>query len=610
VIPFYWGYRASTGQNRRRNGQWLDEAGNRLDKDLSKGGGPFANATTNLADMWKSGAPAFGGFIDWLSGDPLRPVLEGPGRMYFVLAAQRLAALVRMIRKYDPNDTVNIVAHSQGCLIALLAQAFLMEDGHRTADTLVLTHPPYGLEPTFLGTFSSGGGKDPAMEQFYASLRGLQTVRARLDTLINIVRGVAAQRRDGWSADELAHMRRGGLHSLAWEDRDNRGKVYLYFCPEDMTVALRNVQGIGWQGVPDQLDGRHPAYAGPGAPQPASRPPGQAQAAAGTRAPLPAAGVHQKPRDVGGQTAAFPVGLDPCHFTLRLEGEPDQDHVAPNHHPAHPPPRGRPQPPHRPGGPALHQRRAPAQALPRRPLRRRPVVDPEAPGSQLESVDPIDAAVAVSRDQGLGTREQRIPDPRPAKPPQPFYPDDRQPLGALERAEVQALLNAGKAEGDQIKLESATRGPTGSSTSNAGRAPTKPACATRTTPAPAPSTAPSGPARPTTPTSPPTTSPSAAARRLGQGVLRLPVRGGGLAVEGAQPGEKIRPGILTWSDFLKKHKQYFECEPPEIRDHRRQLRLLFQRRAPRMRADPRRTPRAVISETDDPGIPSFGKGTA
>ena len=77
VIPFYWGYRApARGQNRRRNGQWLDEADNRLDKDLSKGGGPFANATTNLADMWKSGAPAFGGFIDRLSGDPLRPVLE------------------------------------------------------------------------------------------------------------------------------------------------------------------------------------------------------------------------------------------------------------------------------------------------------------------------------------------------------------------------------------------------------------------------------------------------------------------------------------------------------------------------------------------------------
>jgi hypothetical protein len=61
---------------------------------------------------------------------------------------------------------------------------------------------------------------------------------------------------DGWSEQELAHMRSSGIHSTAWkpgEDRDNRGKVYLYFCPEDMTVALRNVEGIGWQGVPDQL---------------------------------------------------------------------------------------------------------------------------------------------------------------------------------------------------------------------------------------------------------------------------------------------------------------------------------------------------------------------
>lgn len=42
-----------------------------------------------------------------------------------------------MIHKYDANDTVNIVAHSQGCLIALLAQAFLMEEGHATAASRV-----------------------------------------------------------------------------------------------------------------------------------------------------------------------------------------------------------------------------------------------------------------------------------------------------------------------------------------------------------------------------------------------------------------------------------------------------------------------------------------
>lgn len=74
------------------------------------------------------------------------------------------------------------------------------------------------------------------MRAFYSGIDGMQTVGARLDTLINIVKGVAVHSKNGWSADELAQMRRSGIHSTAWvpgEDRDNRGKVYLYFCPED-----------------------------------------------------------------------------------------------------------------------------------------------------------------------------------------------------------------------------------------------------------------------------------------------------------------------------------------------------------------------------------------
>lgn len=34
-------------------------------------------------------------------------------------------------------------------------------------------------------------------------------------------------------------------------ERDNRGKVYLYFCPDDTTVALDDVRGIGTFGVWD-----------------------------------------------------------------------------------------------------------------------------------------------------------------------------------------------------------------------------------------------------------------------------------------------------------------------------------------------------------------------
>ena len=163
VIPFYWGYRgAASGGAALNNGQYTDGFGNRLDKDLSKGGGPFANATNNLPDMWNRGVSALGGAADAVARDPYRPVLAGPGRMYFVLAAQRLAALVSMIRDYDTNETVNIIAHSQGCLVSLLAQAFLMDQGRKPADTLILTHPPYALEPVHFEKYGreDGDGRD------------------------------------------------------------------------------------------------------------------------------------------------------------------------------------------------------------------------------------------------------------------------------------------------------------------------------------------------------------------------------------------------------------------------------------------------------------------
>ena len=151
VIPFYWGYREHWKKSDlSKNGQKVDRYGNRLDKDLSKGGGPFANATSTLADMWNSGAPRLMGLPDRLAADPLRPVLEAPGRMYMILAAKRLATLIAMIRDYDPAEAVSIVAHSQGCLVSLLAQAFLMEQGKRPADTLILTHPPYSLTETLV----------------------------------------------------------------------------------------------------------------------------------------------------------------------------------------------------------------------------------------------------------------------------------------------------------------------------------------------------------------------------------------------------------------------------------------------------------------------------
>ncbi|HBF49116.1 MAG TPA: hypothetical protein DDX04_00555 [Massilia sp.] len=343
VIPFYWGYREVFNQAGTKNGQRTDRFGNRLDKDLSKGGGPFANATSTLPDMWNRGVC----FPADLGGDPVRPVLSAPGRMYMVLAAKRLAALVAMIRDYDANEAVNIVAHSQGCLISLLAQAFLLQDGKRPADTLILTHPPYSLEEDAgvlvdtSETFKSG--TDAAMEGRYGVLKSRQTFDARLTTLVNIVQGVTAKKHTMPALAALSnHGQFHGMVGAKWSagaDRDNRGKVYLYFCPEDMTVALDSMKGIGWQGVPDFMDGTTLS----------SMPRGDMRAMSGTassagyrtkkqsRKPLSelGRGFHQrvftsKQRLDPAKKTVGPVlvGQAPHDFALRLKGEDDHAHVA------------------------------------------------------------------------------------------------------------------------------------------------------------------------------------------------------------------------------------------------------------------------------------------
>ncbi|MFM0643168.1 DUF3274 domain-containing protein [Paraburkholderia bryophila] len=273
VIPFYWGFKASASdlakepEKQTKNGQYIDKFGNRLDSHRAKGGGMFANATTNIPDMFDShfqgGAKTWS--LDTLQGDLTHPLREAPNRHYMVLAAKRLAALVRQIRLIESNETVNIIAHSQGTLITLLAQAFLMEGSGpacRPADTLILIDSPYSLN-------------ESRTDQFLQRSDEQQTVYARAKTLANLTALVANHRHGQPSLERLKVVRGGadnyGITGPAWDphratrltgpghacgvfaERDNRGKVYLYFCPEDATVGLRGVAGMGCIGLPDAL---------------------------------------------------------------------------------------------------------------------------------------------------------------------------------------------------------------------------------------------------------------------------------------------------------------------------------------------------------------------
>ena len=482
IIPFYWGYRELDALSKNRRGQKTDRYGNRLDKDLAKGGGPFANATSTLPDMWNRG---FGSLGD-VSGDATRPLLDGPGRLYMVLAAQRLAALISMIRDYDEDETVTIVAHSQGCLLSLLAQAMLVEKGLRPADTLILANPPYSLADILNSEVSKlirhfAGGEDIPMRPYYPLIKGIQSLQARLQTLINIV-GHIADRKPSATDPQFATLGDNEKHDGAvgglWKaasDRDNRGKVYLYFCPQDMTVALDSIQGIGWQGVPDLVEGTEWAMYQEKYPGRAQIPTGRTLSQQKT-VTLPALsalgkGFYQRVftnklrlDPATGKTGVVLIGRPPPYdYPLRIKGEDDHAHVEKSDRGLRTsfPTATWPINPHddhavqRSGirtvtGEAL---RVPVTAvlsgtnqtaaanikqgsshfLPK----------PEDRGP-CEDVDPIDAEIAVTSDSGMLNWPEERPDPRVAEGQTPDSDDPDG--GAASKADLEKMTQAYNAE--------------------------------------------------------------------------------------------------------------------------------------------------------------------
>jgi hypothetical protein len=278
VIPFHWGYhpvdRATYQQDQQRYEAQLashngnpdlpyttyyqdlrdkaeagygcrDNLGNWLNDQFTKDGGPFANATTNLVDMWGPGpgGPFFLGAALYTRTltDKTAPMYPNPHRIYYVHAAERLAALVRTLRGTPDteNDAINVIAHSQGTEITMLANFLLVQSGQRPVDCVIMCDSPYAVVL-------------PGLEETYAGYH--QTVAARTKTLTNFANLMLKGRN---RIDETRMLCTGVAKPDVWRKdghgRDNFGKVYNYFCPQDQVVSMHNILGIGWQGIPDDV---------------------------------------------------------------------------------------------------------------------------------------------------------------------------------------------------------------------------------------------------------------------------------------------------------------------------------------------------------------------
>ncbi|ECW3532207.1 DUF4150 domain-containing protein [Salmonella enterica] len=294
VIPFYWGYKPvdkttwEADQTRYRNelrekrnkadqpydtyrqddekirhahnDANIDNLNNWLDKKAhAKGGGTFANATTSIPDMFGPGAN--GVALDVVGaisrskmndGDWSHPIYANPHRIYQAYAARRLADLILAIRRNPPTekDTINIVAHSQGTIVTMLANLWVKAEGEAPVDCVILNNSPYSLESRTLENAQPGNQQtDAARQQTVAHFCKIMSENARYNG------------GQSHSADETEKLCSEGCLSDSGKEkwgattynRNNFGLVHNYFCPNDQVVSMLPVQGMGWRGIPDNI---------------------------------------------------------------------------------------------------------------------------------------------------------------------------------------------------------------------------------------------------------------------------------------------------------------------------------------------------------------------
>ncbi|HVW53751.1 MAG TPA: hypothetical protein VHC91_25630, partial [Trinickia sp.] len=118
VIHFRWGYKANKEELKRYGSNIF------LNEQNYWGGGPFANGTSSLPDLWHEGLNDtlfLWITVQHLNSVPARKVYQCPPRGYMVLAALRLAKLIESIRRKQADTPITVVCHSQGNMVGMAA---------------------------------------------------------------------------------------------------------------------------------------------------------------------------------------------------------------------------------------------------------------------------------------------------------------------------------------------------------------------------------------------------------------------------------------------------------------------------------------------------------
>ncbi|KVT74203.1 hypothetical protein WK56_08285 [Burkholderia ubonensis] len=257
VIRFYWGYRAADGTERKwriplRNPDGFDFWSPQCTNEKGPwywGGGAFQNGTNNLRQLWSHQGMKrhiLGFDMELLNTELDRQLQDAPPRHYYAHAAKRLADLIDRIRTECPRDTVTVMSHSQGTMIALAATALCKT---RAPDALFVMNSPYALDDKVTDALTAGIDR-PTPEARVNTFRNIanrikRDKRPMTEAQMKQLQCGASEDMNFWRPD---NRRKSGVH-----ERDNHGRLYVYFTPHDRVMGSTPLQSIGWQGIPDKL---------------------------------------------------------------------------------------------------------------------------------------------------------------------------------------------------------------------------------------------------------------------------------------------------------------------------------------------------------------------
>lgn len=276
VIRFYWGYRSADGEEGKYKiplvnihnedyhqllAEGISESVIRQKGPFFWGGGPFQNGTTQLVSLWsKEGfkSKVLGVVpVQKFAPDLDRLLTDAPPREYYAHAAKRLADLVDLIREEYPHDTVSLISHSQGTMIAMAATTL----AKKAPDALFILNSPYAMEAK-------------TTDSLALSAEEVSSDNARIQTLSAIIDKIAAQAGGlkpedynalcvGKTDDNKRWTPNVTLPSQDGEtrvsERDNHGRFYIYCNPHDRVMGASPLLSLGWQGLKNTPDGNpHP----------------------------------------------------------------------------------------------------------------------------------------------------------------------------------------------------------------------------------------------------------------------------------------------------------------------------------------------------------------